>query len=101
LRGVVIPPETMHNMIGLAEDRVSEDYNQLNAQKQAYATGQIQTPEQVKAGGKQRQSGKPVSATPPPASGGAPAGATHIVPGPDGKNHYTNAQGTVDLGIAP
>jgi len=30
-----------------------------------------------------------------------PPGATHIVPGPDGKNHYTNAQGTVDLGIAP
>lgn len=30
-----------------------------------------------------------------------PAGATHIVPGPDGKNHYTNAAGTVDLGIAP
>jgi polyhydroxyalkanoate synthesis regulator phasin len=35
-------------------------------------------------------------------SGGArPAGATHIVPGPDGKNHYTNATGTVDLGVAP
>ena len=33
--------------------------------------------------------------------GGKPAGATHIVPGPDGKNHYTNAQGTVDLGVAP
>lgn len=30
-----------------------------------------------------------------------PAGATHIVPGPDGKRHYTNAVGTVDLGIAP
>ena len=30
-----------------------------------------------------------------------PSGATHIVPGPDGKRHYTNAQGTVDLGIAP
>lgn len=30
-----------------------------------------------------------------------PADATHIVPGPDGKNHYTNAQGTVDLGLAP
>jgi hypothetical protein len=37
-----------------------------------------------------------------PQTGGAvPAGATHIVPGRDGKNHYTNAQGTVDLGIAP
>jgi hypothetical protein len=30
-----------------------------------------------------------------------PIGATHIVRGPDGKNHYTNAQGTVDLGVAP
>lgn len=29
-----------------------------------------------------------------------PAGATHIVPGPDGKKHYTNAAGTVDLGVA-
>lgn len=36
-----------------------------------------------------------------PAKGAAPAGATHIVPGPDGKNHYTNATGTVDLGVAP
>jgi hypothetical protein len=35
-------------------------------------------------------------ATAPP-----PAGATHIVPGPDGKNHYTNAAGTADLGVAP
>lgn len=30
-----------------------------------------------------------------------PQGATHIVPGPDGKNHYTNDAGTVDLGVAP
>jgi len=30
----------------------------------------------------------------------APPGATHVVPGPDGKNHYTNAAGTVDLGVA-
>jgi len=30
-----------------------------------------------------------------------PAGATHIVPGPDGRNHYTNAAGTVDYGVAP
>jgi hypothetical protein len=31
----------------------------------------------------------------------SPTGATHVVPGPDGKNHYTNAAGTVDLGVAP
>lgn len=36
-----------------------------------------------------------------PAAGKPPAGATHIVQGPDGKNHYTNAAGTQDLGIAP
>jgi len=29
-----------------------------------------------------------------------PPGATHIVPGPDGKNHYTNADGTKDYGVA-
>jgi hypothetical protein len=28
-------------------------------------------------------------------------GATHIVPGPDGRNHWANAAGTVDYGIAP
>lgn len=33
-------------------------------------------------------------------AGGPPAGATHIAPGSDGKNHYTNAQGQ-DLGVAP
>jgi hypothetical protein len=32
---------------------------------------------------------------------GPPPGATHIVPGKDGHNHYTNATGTVDYGIAP
>jgi hypothetical protein len=99
LRGVVIPPETMHNMIGLAEDRVSEDYNQLNAQKQAYATGRIQTPEQVKAGGQQRQSGKPLSQTAPPKQSGPPSGATHIGTSKrDGKDHYLDASGK-DLGV--
>jgi hypothetical protein len=28
-----------------------------------------------------------------------PSGATHKVPGPDGKMHWTNAQGTVDYGV--
>src|SRR5208337_875836 len=36
-----------------------------------------------------------------PAAQVTPTGATHIVPGRDGKNHYTNAAGTVDLGVAP
>lgn len=39
--------------------------------------------------------GQPTQAAKPP------AGATHIVRGPDGKNHYTNDKGTVDLGVAP
>jgi hypothetical protein len=42
----------------------------------------------------------PTFGTPRTASGPPPA-ATHIVPGPDGKNHYTNAAGTVDYGVAP
>jgi hypothetical protein len=29
-----------------------------------------------------------------------PKGATHVVPGPDGKNHWTNDAGTVDYGVA-
>jgi hypothetical protein len=37
----------------------------------------------------------------PQPQGGVPAGATHKVPGPDGKTHWTNATGTVDYGIAP
>ncbi len=39
-----------------------------------------------------------------PAGGSAsqfPPGASHIVPGPDGKNHYTNEAGTKDFGVAP
>ena len=32
---------------------------------------------------------------------GPPPGATHIVRGPDGKNHYTNPAGTIDYGVAP
>jgi len=64
LRGVVIPPESMHNMIGLAEDRVTEDYNNFLQTKQAYSGGGVPTPEDVRAGGAARQSGIP---TPPKA----------------------------------
>lgn len=46
---------------------------------------------------KQSQGGRPN----PPVLSGMPAGATHIVPGPDGKNHYTNEAGTVDFGVVP
>jgi hypothetical protein len=35
----------------------------------------------------------------PPTAGAAPPGATKVVPGPDGKDHWTNDEGTVDLGI--
>jgi hypothetical protein len=37
----------------------------------------------------------------PRTSSGPPPGATHIVPGKDGRNHYTNAAGTWDGGVAP
>lgn len=51
----------------------------------------------------QRGAAQPAArkSTGPSDLGPVPAGATHIVPGRDGKNHYTNAAGTVDLGIAP
>lgn len=41
------------------------------------------------------------TAAPATKGAGPPPGATHIVPGKDGKNHYTNATGTVDYGVAP
>jgi hypothetical protein len=44
---------------------------------------------------------KNASSPPQPQTSGVPPGATKIVPGPDGNNHYTNDAGTVDLGIAP
>lgn len=44
------------------------------------------------------QPNKGVGASP---AASPPQGATHIVPGPDGRNHYTNEAGTADLGIAP
>lgn len=49
----------------------------------------------------QQPAGKPTSKGAPQSKGAPPQGATHVVPGPDGQNHYTNAAGTVDLGIAP
>jgi hypothetical protein len=39
-------------------------------------------------------------AQPQTAQPNIPTGATKIVPGPDGKNHYTNDQGTQDFGVA-
>lgn len=42
----------------------------------------------------------PPKQTARPSAGQIPAGATKIVPGPDGKNHYTNDAGTVDYGVA-
>jgi len=43
------------------------------------------------------EAGKPT----PKAPTGPPPEATHKVPGKDGKMHYTNAQGTKDLGVVP
>jgi hypothetical protein len=44
---------------------------------------------------------QPVDLGPASTPSGPPTGATHIVPGPDGKRHYTNASGTQDYGVAP
>ena len=102
---------------GVATDSSREEANSI--------LSQIQSPEQIKGGlakavdllrGKigaqedayQKTVGKPISLL----DGQAhkvlqklgmeqPAGATHIVPGKDGRNHYTNETGTVDLGVAP
>ena len=46
------------------------------------------------AGGQRVHAGNQVKPT------GPPAGATHIAPGSDGRNHYTNNKG-IDLGVAP
>jgi hypothetical protein len=50
----------------------------------------------------QQQQTQPAQQQNRPANGqpAMPVGATHIVQGPDGKNHYTNANGTVDYGVA-
>ena len=58
------------------------------------------TPGVVTIGGGLSVGGKGGRLPHPQTASSAPAGATHIAPGSDGKNHYTNAQG-VDLGVAP
>jgi hypothetical protein len=57
----------------------------------------IKTPEEIEQGALSTQEPK----TSTQRQAGPPPGATHIVPGPDGRNHYTNAAGTVDYGVAP
>lgn len=73
MRGVTLPPEEMHNMIGLAEDRVSQEYDKLQSLKQQYQSGEAPTPDNVIKGGRQAQAGgktpSRVSGTPPPAGG--------------------------------
>lgn len=44
--------------------------------------------------------GSIAGASPQQAPAGPPTGATHVAPGSDGKNHYTDASGK-DLGVAP
>jgi hypothetical protein len=73
-------------------DTLKQDMSNRNTAYQ----DQINTiQERIKAGGGGNSSTGNSSANKPP------TGATHIVPGPDGKKHYTNAAGTVDLGVAP
>jgi hypothetical protein len=53
----------------------------------------------VQSGGQAQNQTSPPN-TQPSGQGQMPPGATHIVPGPDGKMHYTNAAGTKDFGVA-
>ena len=73
LRGVVIPPQMMHQMIGLAEDMVGEKYRQMNDLKSQFAGGTPPTPEAVAERARKLQKGEkapPLGATPPPPTGG-------------------------------
>lgn len=76
LRGVVIPPQTMQNMLGLAEGRIGEEYRKLNDIRSMYKGGSAPTPESVIAGGQARQKGLP-----PPPNGSK----TVMMLAPDGK----------------
>jgi len=85
-----MPPATnaeIHAILD-AEDQAANAGHDRNV---GYITNRYVVPG---AGGKKVSAGKTGAAAPP-------SGATHIVPGRDGKNHYTNAAGTVDLGVAP
>lgn len=98
--------------LGLAAKNLSADWNQ-----QTFEEGLKQARANIKIRNASIMNGKPAGAGDEympdsdggqrgqgggqSAAGGVPTGATHIVAGPDGKNHYTNANGTVDLGIAP
>lgn len=97
MRGVVLAPEQMHQMVDLAEGRVEQDYRKYQETKKVFSGGAPQTPEDVIAAGRSKQ--KPgAPKIPPPPKAGPPAGATHIgTSNKDGKDHYLDASGK-DLG---
>ena len=80
--------QTIDSVLGAYQSLAQSKLNMLNQQASAARHQTHGTPPVSGAG-----AGATGSITPP--------GATHVVPGPDGHNHYTNAAGTVDLGIAP
>ena len=80
--------QTIDSVLGAYQSLAQSKLNMLNQQATAARHQTHGTPPVSGAG-----AGATGSITPP--------GATHVVPGPDGHNHYTNAAGTVDLGIAP
>jgi len=94
-------------VIGKEREQASAAY--ANYLSKGQFKGAVQTVDQLLAGKQkaahqwfdQAVQGKPdFGQTSQPQTGGPPAGATHIAPGSDHRNHYTNAQGQ-DLGIAP
>lgn len=82
LRGVVLPPETMHNMLSLAENRLGEDYRKFSDTRDYYSKGgsQLPKPPSDVVGGAKDRNAKP-SGTPPPPSKG-----TVMMRSPDGKH---------------
>lgn len=75
MRGVVLAPEQMHQMVDLAEGRVEQDYRKFQETRNFYKGGEPQTPEQVIAGGKEKQASKGASTIPKPPSAAAGVGA--------------------------
>lgn len=94
LSGVTLGPDQMRQMLDLGYEARNRQWGEAQGTSQLYG---IPEPPGAKAQYGKRDPNKRIYQ-----QGGrqAPSGATHIVPGPDGKNHYTNATGTVDLGVA-
>ncbi|MGB2602491.1 MAG: hypothetical protein WBC78_02770 [Candidatus Sulfotelmatobacter sp.] len=74
---------------GSRQDRISQIQRTANQRRAALGIPNMDVSRPSVPGGPRQPANAP------------PAGATHIAPGRDGRNHYTNATGTVDYGLAP